>query len=139
MRVLAAKMCVAYTFEVVRQAKVEAIVCQGGIYPVRRCLIYCRSGPEPCTYLHLRGRVGVLFSLLVSPSALRLGGWGDAFLGQGCFQYLAAGRCGWRLGIVWRCEPHWEGDQFRTKITCQEIPLQALEFFNITCCRRSNA
>ena len=54
----------------------EAVFCQGDIDPVRLCLVYRRSDPEPRTYLNLRGGLGVLLRLLVSPEALRLGSWG---------------------------------------------------------------
>ena len=80
MRVPAAKMHVAHTFEVVRKAKVASIFFQRDIEPVCLCIFYFRSDPEPRTYLHLRGRVGVLLRLLVSPEALHLGSWG------GCLQ-----------------------------------------------------
>ena len=73
MKVQAAKMRVAHTFEVVMQAKVAAVVYQGDIYPVSHCLVYCRQDPEPCTYLHLRGGIGVLIRPLVSSAALCLG------------------------------------------------------------------
>ena len=69
-------MCVTHTFEVVRKAKVAAVVCQGDIEPVRLCLVYRRSDPEPRTYLHLWGGVGVQLRFLVSPEALHLGSWG---------------------------------------------------------------
>ena len=73
MQVPAATMRVAHTFEVVRQKKVAAVVCQGNIDLVFCCLVYCRSNPEPWNYLHMKGGVGVLLHLLVSPAALRLG------------------------------------------------------------------
>ena len=126
---LADTMRVAHTFEVVKQAKVVAVICKEDIDPVCRCLVYCRLDPEPQTYMYLRGGVGVLLLPLVSTAALRLGSWGGACRWQRCCQYLAAGNCGWRLGTVWRCEPPWEGNQFRTNISHCNIPLQALEFF----------
>ena len=76
MQVPAAKMHVAHTFEVVRKAKVASIFFQRDIEPVCLCVVYRRSDPEPRTYLYLGGWVGVLFHLLVSPAALRLGSWG---------------------------------------------------------------
>ena len=65
-------MRVAHTFEVVQQAKVAAIVCQGDIDAIFRSLVYRRSDPEPRTYLHLSGGVGGLLCLLVYPAALSL-------------------------------------------------------------------
>ena len=104
-RVPAAKMRVAHTFEVVQKAKLEAVIYQGGIYPVCLCVVYRRSDPEPWAYLRLRGGVGVLLRLLVSLEALRLGSWGGACRRRGCFQCLAAGRYRWRLGAVWEYKP----------------------------------
>ena len=75
-RVPAATMRVAHTFEVVQQKKVAAVVRQGNIDPVFCCLVYFRSNSEPWNYLHMKGGVGVLLHLLVSPAALRLGIWG---------------------------------------------------------------
>ena len=66
----ATKMRVAYTFEVVRQAKVAAIFRQGDIDPICRRLINCRSNYEPRIYLYLQGSVGVLLRILVSTVAL---------------------------------------------------------------------
>ena len=139
MQVTAATMRAAHIFEVVQQEKVASVVYQGDIGPVRRCFVYCHSDPEPQTYLHLRGGVVVMLRFLVSPVALCLGSWGGAYLRWGCCQCLAAGRCGWRLLTVWRYKPPWEGYQFRTKIPHRECPLQALEVFDLTCCRLSNA
>ena len=132
-------MRVAHTFEVVQKAKVAAVVRQGGIDPVCRCLIYRRSYPERQTYLHLRGWVGVLLRLLVSPADLRLGSWGFAFRQRGCCQCLAAGRCGWRLGMFRQCEPPCEGNLFRKKIIRRKRQLQDLEVFYLTRCCLSNA
>ena len=84
MQIPTATMSVANTFEVVRQGKVAAIVRQVGIDPVLRCLIYLCLDPEPRTYLYLRGGVGVLIRILVSPAALRLGSWGGACCRRGC-------------------------------------------------------
>ena len=131
-QVPAATMCVAHTFEVVRKEKVTAIVRQGNIDPVFRLLVYRRSDPEPRTYLHLRNGVGVLLRLLISPAALHLGSWEGAYCLWECCQGLAAGRCRWRLGTVWRYDPSWEGDQFRTKIIFHESPMQDLEVFHLT-------
>ena len=59
-QVWAATIRVAHTFEAVKQATVVAVICQGDIDPVIRCLVYCRLYHEPRTYMNLRGRVGVL-------------------------------------------------------------------------------
>ena len=56
-----------------------AVVHQGGIDPIRFCFVYRRLDPKPWTYLYLKGGVGVLLRLLISPEALRLGSWGGAF------------------------------------------------------------
>ena len=138
-RVRAATMRIAHTFEMLRKAKVLDVLYKGGIDPVRLCLVYRRLDPELHTYLHLRGGVGVLIRLLVSPAALRLGRWGGYYRRRGCCQYLAAGRCGLRLGTVWRCDPPWEGDQFRTKNPHHKSPLQAQEVFHLTSCHHSNS
>ena len=42
------------------------------------------------------------------------------------------------MGTVCQCKPPWEGDQFRTKITRRESPLQAFEVFHLTRYRLSN-
>ena len=73
MRVPTDTMCVSHTFDVVKQAKVAAVIRLGDVEPVCRHLVYGSSDPEPWTYLHLRGGVGVLLRLLISPAALRLG------------------------------------------------------------------
>ena len=75
-KVPAATMHVVHPFEVVLQTKVTSVVCQGDIDHVHHCLVYSHSYPEALTNLHLRGEVGVLLRLLVSPAALCLGSWG---------------------------------------------------------------
>ena len=53
---------------VIRQWYVNSVPCH---------LVYCRADPEPRTYLHLRGGVGVMLRLLISSAALQLGEVGD--------------------------------------------------------------
>ena len=84
MRVTDATMRVAHTLEVVRQAKVVAVVRLGDVDPDRRCLVYRSPKPKPQTYLHLWGKVGVVFLCLISPAALSLGRGGGACRRLGC-------------------------------------------------------
>ena len=64
---------------------------QGDIDPVRLCLVYRRSDPEPQTYLHLRGWVGVLLRLLIYPEALILGSWGGCLPPTGVLPMTGGG------------------------------------------------
>ena len=86
-------MRVAHTFEEVRQAKLEAVVYLGYVYPDRRGLVDHSPNPKTRTYLHLWGGVGVVLLCLISPAALYLGRGGGACLWLGRFRCLAAGRC----------------------------------------------
>ena len=55
-QVLAATICVAYNFEVVRQAKVLAIVLHWFVDPVCHRLYDGINNPEPLPYMHMRGQ-----------------------------------------------------------------------------------
>ena len=56
---------VAHTFEVLRQAKVAAVICLGYVDPVRFRLVDSSPNSKPQTYLHLRGGVGVVHMCLI--------------------------------------------------------------------------
>ena len=73
MQVTTTTRCVAHTFEVVRQAEVAAVICLGNTHPFRRRCINFRPNPKPLTYLHLWGRMRIVFLHLVPPLDLRLG------------------------------------------------------------------
>ena len=66
-------MCVAHTFEVVRQEKVATVVCLWYVDPFRRRRVNSSLNPKPRTYLNLRGGMGVVFLRLISSPALHLG------------------------------------------------------------------
>ena len=83
-------MRVVQTFYVVRQEKMAVVVHLGDINPVRRCFIDGCLNPEPWSYLHLRGGVGIMLLHLIPP-ALRLWVYGGARRRQGFFQCLTSG------------------------------------------------
>ena len=86
-------MCVANTFEVVRQEKVEAVVCLGYVDPIQRRLVNSSPNSKPRPYLHLWGGVGVVLLCLI-PSVLCLGRGVGACRQMGC--------CCWE-GALWWC------------------------------------
>ena len=72
MQVLDTTMCIAHTFEVVGQEKVAAVVRLGDVDPDCFHLVNISPNPKPRPYLHLWGRVGVVFLYLIPPD-LHLG------------------------------------------------------------------
>ena len=122
----AATMCVAHTFEVIRQVKVTAIFRLGNVNPTCRRRINSSLNPKPRPYLHLWVRLGVVFLCLIPP-ALCLGCGGVACSRLWCCLCLAEGRCGWGEVSLWWCYLPWEGDKLWLEIFYQESPPQSLE------------
>ena len=63
-------MRVSQTSDVVLQEKLAVVVHLGDVNLVRRCFIDGCLNPEPWSYLHLRGGVGIMLLYLIPPALL---------------------------------------------------------------------
>ena len=124
-QLMSSTMCVAHTFEVVLQKEVAAVVYLGDFYPILRRCVDGSPDPKPRPYLHLWGGVWIVLLHMVTPLALRLEHGGVLFR-RWCRLQAACCR-GWEERALWRCQPPWEGDQFRPKISSCKSPSEALK------------
>ena len=127
LRVTAAKMSVAHTFELVRQAEVETVVYLGNIHPFLRRRVNCSPNPKPPPYLHLWGGVWIVLLHLVHPMSLGLGCGGVPC--RLCCPFQAACCWGWGERVFWRSQPPWEGYHLRPKIPCCNSPSEVFGFW----------